>query len=530
MGQVVVDVARDHVEVEPLGPPRRVVHVERERIARAVGEPLLDGEAVAARLGDLLAVLVEEELVDEAGGRSRPERAADLPRDVDGADQVLARHLVVDAERMPAHGPVGLPLQLAVAARHRDGHRLAVLVHVAHRARLGVAGRDGHLQHAAGLGAERQEGAVSGLPLGAQRRQDDAHDLVVAAKRVHERAVELAGAVGLARALERVVEAEIVEEGAQTRVVVRPEALVRAERIGDLRERLAQVLLDHRTRGDVVGHLPEPIHVVGEGDEARRDVAEHGECTAHHGRARDFAEGADVGQARGAVAGLEQRIALGRRLAAEALQQRRGLLERPSLGALGKRPQVVRRVGHVPCPKAGGTCAGPPAPVNRYTPPQCRRLQSHDSPPRHPPRCRCRARRRSWWRRGMRSGWMRTACSPGFPTRPRASAWVPWVLRPTSATPRRSRAGSASPAWWLWTCSNSLPSFIRRGSRCRRCVDLPGRSGWRYPRARRMRRRPCRWRLLGCSARSRRRASNVPGKQPRLRAPWPAPTGPGAMR
>ena len=275
-----------------------------------------------------------------AGGLD-PRARQILPRQLDRADEVLARHLVVDVERVPAHGPVGLPLQLAVAAGDRDGHGLAVLVHVAHRARFRVAGRDRHLQHAAGLGAERQEGAVGRLPLRAERRQDDPHDLVIAVEHVHERRVELARTVSLARALERVVEAEVVEEGAEPRVVVRPETLVRAEGVRDLRERLAEMRLDHRALGDVVGHLPEPVHVVGEGHEARRDVAEQGEGAAHHGRARHLAEGADVGQAGRAVAGLEQRMALGRGLASQALQQRRSLLEGPGLGVPSQRAQVV---------------------------------------------------------------------------------------------------------------------------------------------------------------------------------------------
>ena len=53
------------------------VHAE---VLRQLGEPLIDGEAIAPRLRYLLPALVEEELVVEAVGRLDPERAADLAR------------------------------------------------------------------------------------------------------------------------------------------------------------------------------------------------------------------------------------------------------------------------------------------------------------------------------------------------------------------------------------------------------------------------------------------------------------------
>ena len=120
---VLVDVARDDVEVEPLRRLRLAIHEQRQAFGRRVAQPLVDGEAVALRLGNLLALLVEEELVVEAFRRRAAERAADLARELDRVDQVLAGHLVVDAEREPAHRPVGLPLQLAAAAGDQRGHR-----------------------------------------------------------------------------------------------------------------------------------------------------------------------------------------------------------------------------------------------------------------------------------------------------------------------------------------------------------------------------------------------------------------------
>src|SRR5215218_1052622 len=46
-GQIIVDVARNHVEEQPLRLSRPVVHEERETFRRAVGEPVVDRQAVS---------------------------------------------------------------------------------------------------------------------------------------------------------------------------------------------------------------------------------------------------------------------------------------------------------------------------------------------------------------------------------------------------------------------------------------------------------------------------------------------------
>ena len=80
---VVVDIARDDVEEQPLGRLRLAVHEQRQRFRRGVAQPFVDGEPVALRLRYLLAVLVEEELVVETLRRRAAERCADLARQLD---------------------------------------------------------------------------------------------------------------------------------------------------------------------------------------------------------------------------------------------------------------------------------------------------------------------------------------------------------------------------------------------------------------------------------------------------------------
>ncbi len=104
----------------------------------------------------------------------------------------------------------------------------------------------------------------------------------------------------------------MVEEGAQPRIVVLAEACMGAERVGHLGERLAEMLRQQLLVRHVVRHFAQAIHVVGERDQPRLDrvAGQHAEGVAHHGGARHLAEGADMRQARGAVAGFEDHLVL----------------------------------------------------------------------------------------------------------------------------------------------------------------------------------------------------------------------------
>src|SRR5580658_8502996 len=76
--QILVDMARDDVEVEPLRRPRLAIHEERQALRAGVAQPFVDGQPIAFRLRDFLPVLVEEKFVIEPFRRRAAERAADL--------------------------------------------------------------------------------------------------------------------------------------------------------------------------------------------------------------------------------------------------------------------------------------------------------------------------------------------------------------------------------------------------------------------------------------------------------------------
>src|SRR5689334_21870872 len=149
---IFVDRARDHADVQALRLLRFAVDVEGKARLAAVAKPLLEAEAVSLRLGDLLALFVEEHLVVEAFGRAAAEGAGDLAGLDDAVDQVLAGHLVVDSKRHPSRRPVDFPLQLGLAAERRLPNPAAVLVIERDQAGFSVDHVDGNLEHTASRG------------------------------------------------------------------------------------------------------------------------------------------------------------------------------------------------------------------------------------------------------------------------------------------------------------------------------------------------------------------------------------------
>ncbi len=277
-------------------------------------------------------------------GGAAAERRADLAGQLDRIDQILAGHFIVDAERIPAHRPVRLPLQLAMAASDRKRNALlGIGIVIGDRAGLGVVLCDRHVEHEPGARTDRQERRIARRALLAQRRQHDRHHLLQPLQHAQQRGVEPARGVILGRGREFVVEAELVEERAQPRIVVRAETVMAAERIGHLGQRLAEMLGQELLVRHVVRHLAQAVHVVGEGEQARLDLVlgQHAEGVAHHGGARDLAEGADMRQAGRAVAGLEQHLVFrsfssaGSRSLSPARTARRWIVRRERAGRPG---------------------------------------------------------------------------------------------------------------------------------------------------------------------------------------------------
>ena len=329
---VFVDRLGDDIEIHPLGGFGFLIHEIGQAFGGRIGQPFVDAEAVALGFRDLLAVLIQEQLIGKMLGLASAQNLADAVIDRRVGAVVLAIHFKVHIQRRPAGAEVGLPLQLHMATGDRQGQFLPVLVVKGDGAVFRIDMLDRNIQHLAGLGADWQEAGIALLTLFAQAGQHDLHDRVIAFCGQQQRRVELAGFVELGRADEFIFKAERVEEPAQHGVVVAAKAVIFAERVRHRGQRFLQMLAQHLLLGDVFRHLAHSVHVVRETEEPRRNVRDHLEGAADHCRARHLAEGADMGQTRGTIAGLEEHVALFRVLLLIAFQHAAGLFKGPSLG------------------------------------------------------------------------------------------------------------------------------------------------------------------------------------------------------
>ena len=322
--------------MEPLGGPGLLKHEEGKALPSPVAQPFLDRQSVAAGLGNLLAVLVKKELVIEAFRRGTAQHPADPARDRHRVDEILARHFVVDTKGVPAHAPVRLPVELAVSSRDRDLGLRPVLVLEDDRSGGKIALQRWHEQDTSGRRRDRKERRVCLPAFLPQGRQHDRHHVVESLQNPNEGIIESTGTVHLRRAHELVVEAELVEERAEHRVIVFPETCVfRIEGVGGPGQGFAEMACHHLPVRDVLRHLAQAIHVVRIGKEARRDIRQQRESMAHHAGPGDFTEGSDMGQARWSVSGFEQHVALFRGPAAQLPDELACFLERPGLAVAG---------------------------------------------------------------------------------------------------------------------------------------------------------------------------------------------------
>ena len=152
---------------------------------------------------------------------------------------------------------------------------------------------------------------------------------------MQQRRIETARRVIFGRRGEFIFEAEAIQKRAQHRIIMRGKTVELAERIWNTRQRLAEMFAQHVAIGHIVGHFAQAIHIVRESQQTRLDLVfrQNAKSMAHHGRARDFAEGSDMGQARGSIAGFKQHILLAGAL--DALHKFARLLEGPG-GCLGR--------------------------------------------------------------------------------------------------------------------------------------------------------------------------------------------------
>ena len=160
------------------------------------------------------------------------------------------------------------------------------------------------------VGRDRQEGRIGLRALLAERRQHDRHHLVVGCEHLQQRRVEAA------RPCSSRWRSRTRRRSRSGRGSARRRALLAAPKLGYSSETGRARAVSGLSRwariiswfGTLSGTLRSPSMSSEKQSEPGRDrvFGEEAEGGPHHGRAGDLAEGADMRQARRAVAGLEQ--------------------------------------------------------------------------------------------------------------------------------------------------------------------------------------------------------------------------------
>src|SRR6185369_6422139 len=116
-----------------------------------------------------------------------------------------------------------------------------------------------------------QDRRIGLAPLLTQGREHDVEDRAPMAENVAQSIIERTRIIAVRRGDELVIEAILVEEAAEHRVVVPGEALLpSAERIGNAAQRLSEMRGKHLLVGDVVRNLAKTVHVVAKRNQPRR--------------------------------------------------------------------------------------------------------------------------------------------------------------------------------------------------------------------------------------------------------------------
>ena len=339
--------------MHPLGGLGLEVHEIGQALGAGIGQPLVNRDTVARGFGDLLPIGIQEQFIGEMVRRPVPQDAADFVIDRRIGAVILAIHLKIDPKRRPARAKVRFPLQLHIATSNRHGPFLAVLIVKGDGVGLGADLFHRHIEHPPGFRVKRQKDRIGLAPLFAQRGQHHLHDLIIFFNGASQHLVKLARAIKFGGRVELILKAKGIQEPAQHGIVVMAKALVGAKGIRHRGQRFLQMWRQAVGIGHIARHLAHPVQIIGKTDELGWNIADHLKGVFDHGCPGHLAKGADMRQARGAIAGFEQDIALFWRALGITFEHPAGFFKRPGLAL----ESGVAQIRHCCSPSAAPVAA-----------------------------------------------------------------------------------------------------------------------------------------------------------------------------
>ena len=179
--RVVIHGARNHIKMQALCFARLLIHEQRQAFRVGIVQPFFYRQAIALGFGNFCSGRVKKQLIVKAFRRHTAQRLYDFRRQLDRINQILTGHFIVNIQRIPAHGPIRLPLQFGLAARNqRVEHFACGRVGPADKPGFGVKNLHRHLHHHTGFRVQRQKRRVAGRAFFAECGQHNRHHLTIA--------------------------------------------------------------------------------------------------------------------------------------------------------------------------------------------------------------------------------------------------------------------------------------------------------------------------------------------------------------
>mmetsp|Transcript_29470 Transcript_29470/g.57733 ORF Transcript_29470/g.57733 Transcript_29470/m.57733 type:complete len:214 (+) Transcript_29470:395-1036(+) len=112
----------DHVKKHALGRLWLLIHKVRQALGRGIGQPLVNADTIARGFGNLLALVVQKQLIAEVVRGLHAKGPTNRVIDFLVGGMFLAIHLKIHAQGRPTGAKIRLPLQFHIAACDRQGH------------------------------------------------------------------------------------------------------------------------------------------------------------------------------------------------------------------------------------------------------------------------------------------------------------------------------------------------------------------------------------------------------------------------
>ena len=153
------------------------------------------------------------------------------------------------------------------------------------------------LQHLTTFRTDREERAVGFAAFRAQRRQHDIHDGIIIGQNGAQPVIKASGPVTVSRTDKFIFKTEGIQKRLKARIIMRPEGIMRSERILHRCQRHAEIRHQRITIRNIVRDLAQPVQIIGKTHKACLRAGQNLKGMADHRGPHHLAKSANMRQA-----------------------------------------------------------------------------------------------------------------------------------------------------------------------------------------------------------------------------------------